>query len=380
MVMAAVFVGPRLRVGLDRPLFADSLRRLAPAPAIAALAIAPLVVSTVALWRSGGYVSQMYLWRSAPAGVDVSTLVLGNPAGWLWRGLPAAAYRAFGIDPIERTAWLGPALVALCAIAVRRRRSTREARLWLVVAAVFGVWALGPRLQAFGHDLHVFLPAVLVRYVPIASNARMPGRAIVVVYLAAAMLAAIGVDALLASGRRRLAVALATLLVLDFLPRGPASYRPDYPDVYRTLAEQRGNGAVVELPIGLRDGFGETGRMDMRILYYQTLHGRPITGGFVARLDPRVIAAYQVHPVLGVLLRLSSGKPLDSQQLLPQTLAGDILRSQNFQFVVLNRRTSPPDLVRYVESGLPLQVLDRDEERTLYAISAPVNAAATRSR
>ena len=51
-------------------------------------------------------------------------------------------------------------------------------------------------------------------------------------------------------------------------------------NLYDVLARQTGPGSVCELPIGLRDGFGELGRLDMRVLYYQTLHGRPITGGF----------------------------------------------------------------------------------------------------
>jgi hypothetical protein len=39
------------------------------------------------------------------------------------------------------------------------------------------------------------LPAILVRYVPFASNARMPGRAIVGVYMALAVLIAISIGA-----------------------------------------------------------------------------------------------------------------------------------------------------------------------------------------
>jgi hypothetical protein len=237
------------------------------------------------------------------------------------------------------------------------------------------MWALGPRLIAFGRELHVFLPAVLLRYLPLASNARMPGRAIVGVYLAAAMLAAIGVDTLLARGRSRLAIALAVLLVLDFLPRSQSLYRPDHPAIYDVLARQTGPGAVCELPMGLRDGFGEIGRLDMRVMYYQTIHRRPITGGFAARLDPRVVRDYITDPVLGVLLRLSGGAAPAAQPALDAALAGESLRARGVRFIMLNREAASADLVRYVERELPLRTIAEENGRTLFEVSVPINAS-----
>lgn len=376
MIAIAVALLPRLRGRIDRGVLAGDLDRLSVPSVVAALLLAPLAMKAVALWRQGGYVTQTYFWRSAPAGIDVGTLLLGNPGGAFWGGVPAGLFEHLRIDGVERVAWLGPGVMALSAAAILRERTRNSVRLWMAIGIAFLVWALGPRLQAFGHDLHVFLPGVLVRYVPLASNARMPGRAVVVVYLAAAMLAALGAQGLLARGRRSLVWGLLAVVILDFLPRQTPFYRPDRPAIYDTIARASGPGSVCELPMGLRDGFGETGRLDMRVLFYQTLHGRPMTGGFVARLDPRVLAAYQVDPVLGVLLRLSAGATLASQQTLPASLAGESLRLQGIRFVVLNRREAAPDLVRYVDSGLPLRAVQEDEERTLYELAAPVNAAA----
>ena len=380
MLIAAAALLPRLRIDIDRAQLRRDTTRLAVPIAVAALLIAPLATAAMSLWRSGGYVTQAYFWRSAPAGVDLATLVLGNPSGALWMNAPAAVYARLHIDVVERVAWLGPGVIALAGAAIRLRRGDRQVTLWTAVALVFGIWALGPRLQAFGRDLHVFLPAVLLRYAPLAANARMPGRATVVVYLAVAVLAAMGFDALVARGRRTLAWTLALLVLLDFLPAAPQFYRPDHPAVYDALAQQDGPGTVCELPMGLRDGFGETGRLDMRTLYYQTIHGRPMTGGFVARLDPRLLRAYEREPVLGVLLRLSGGAPLAAQQLPPPQAAAAALTAQGIRFVMLNRRTAPPDLVRYVESGLPLRALARDGERTLYTVEAPLTAAGSPTR
>jgi hypothetical protein len=375
LITIAVAIGPRLRLRVDRAQLGRDAWMLGLPAAVAAVVLSPLMLAALSLWRTGGYVSQTYFWRSAPAGIDLATLVLGNPTGELWRSGPATLYARLDIDAIERVAWIGPGVLVLAAGAIVWRWNDRAVKLWTVVAVFFGFWALGPRLLAFGRDLQVFLPAVLLRYVPLAANARIPGRAMVVVYLAAAMLAAIGFDALTARGRRTLAWSLAALLLIDYLPRTPEVYRPDHPVIYDTLAQQAGAGALCELPMGLRDGFGETGRLDMRTLYYQTLHGRAMTGGFVARLDPRIVADYQRDPVLGVLLRLSGGALLAGERVLPPTAAGRSLQSEGIRFVMLNRGTSPPDLTQYVESALPLRTVQADGERTLYEVVAPVNAS-----
>src|SRR5258707_831865 len=79
------------------------------------------------------------------------------------------------------------------------------------------------------------------------------------------------------------AIAFLGFLVLDSVPRPTSAFPLDHPAIYDVLLRQSEPGAVCELPIGLRDGFGETGIFDSRTLWYQTIHKRPMTGGFVAR-------------------------------------------------------------------------------------------------
>jgi len=233
---------------------------------------------------------------------------------------------------------------------------------------VFMLWALGPHVVAFGHNLGILLPATLVRYVPIVSNARIPSRAMVVVYLSLAMICALGFSAL--RGRRRTgwAVALLGVFVLDSAPRSTSVYSLDHPAIYDVLLRQPQPGAVCELPIGLRDGFGETGIFDSRTLWYQTIHKRPITGGFVARMTPGLITSYNTAPVLGSLLRLSSGEPLAREPLTTPASAAAALHSQGIRFIVINRDTSPPDLLLYIRLALPLRLLATDGRRELYMV------------
>ena len=70
---------------------------------------------------------------------------------------------------------------------------SEEARRWKVVLGVFAIWALGPFLTIGGFDTGLPLPQALARFVPLVENARMPGRAMVCVYLALGVLMALRV-------------------------------------------------------------------------------------------------------------------------------------------------------------------------------------------
>ena len=336
--------------------------------AIGAILVAPLLIHAIALWQHGDYVTQKYFWRSAPRGVDLATLVLGNPNGFFWQGITARAYARLGIDAIEQVAWLGPGVIGLSVAALAVRHADRRLRPWLWVLIVFGTWALGPSLVAFGHDTRALLPGVLIRYLPVISNARIPARAVVLVYLCAAMLCAIGVTELRRRGRFGVAAVLAALVVLDYLPQPVPVYRLDQPRPYQELARRADQGILCELPLGLRDGFGETGRFDSRVLAYQMIHQHAITGGFVARLSPKLLDAYERSPILGVLLRLSAGTPLAGEAALSRAEGGAALRAAGIRYVMVNKLTAPADLLAYVRTGLPLRVLSEDDERTLYEV------------
>jgi hypothetical protein len=91
-----------------------------------------------------------------------------------------------------------------------------------------------------------------------------------------------------------------------------------------------GRQAVLELPLGIRDGFGETGRFDHRALVFQMTHRQPIAGGFVARLSPRTRLMYESSPALRSLMDFSSANRVDIQ---PET-AADLLALGITQIVV----------------------------------------------
>jgi hypothetical protein len=142
----------------------------------------------------------------------------------------------------------------------------------------------------------------------------------------------------------------------------------DRPAIYDTLRDRVEQGAVCELPLGIRHGLGGNGAFDDRVLFYQTIHQRPLTGGFVARLPASVASAYEADPLLAGLLRLSEGEGEASQPLPDRQLAAERLRALGIAFVVLNRGSASPKLTDYVEQVLPLTLIGEEGSRALYLV------------
>lgn len=335
------------------------------APILIVVVLSPLLWHTVTAARAGSYVTQRYLWRSAPSGIDLTTLMAGNPSSALYGRYVRPIYQAWSVNLVEHVAWIGPGVVALTLIGLK---ATRGATRWLLPLTVFGLWAIGPSVQVLGSATPLWMPAVLVRWIPIVANARIPARAIVVVYLACAMLAAYGVQFLLANRRTALASGLLALVLLDLAPAPPPIVILPRPGIAAAMEADATAGAVLHVPFGLRDGFGETGRLDPQAMWLQTIHHRPIVGGFVARLPPGIADRYLDMPVIGSLLRLSSGERLTTSEIDRDRAVANSLAAEGFRYVLVNRLLANTDLQRYVERVFPFAAPIRDGEYILLSL------------
>jgi hypothetical protein len=370
LAIAAAVLRWRLRLRIERRQDAPALwpRPLTVALATCLVLIAPLIWMGAELVLDGGYATQRLAWRTAPGGVDLATLVAGPPFHPILGDAVRGLYARIGIDAMESSAWLGISACVLALRAVRMRPLDKAARLWTTAGVVFFVWALGPFLTVAGANTWLILPQQFVRYVPVVGNARMPARALIVVSLAMAVLAACW-----AARRSSRVVVLAAILACAELTGAPlAVARLDVPAVYRALAREPG-GLVLELPFGLEDGFGEIGDFDQRTLVYQTVHGHPMTGGFAARLSPVVRRQYEDHPVLGALLRLSERRVQTDPPYVgdadapPCAQAMSTLAASGFRFLVIDRNRMPPALAAYI-ADWPLVPLAASGGRELFRL------------
>jgi hypothetical protein len=327
-----------------------------------AMLILPILIAAVRLWRAGDYESQVYFWRSAPPGIDVGALIAGNPIGLLTGTFTKALYQRLGIDPVESAVWLGVAPLALLAFVLSRREVVQNMRIYLWIGFVFLVWALGPYLRVFGYNTAFMLPQTLLRFVPVLANARIPGRAFVVVALMLALVGALALVSFESSTRQRLSTMAVALVIFDFWP-APHAWMPiDRPHLYDTLRELP-TGNVLEIPMGIRDGFGEHGKLDHMTLFYQTIHGQRMVGGFVARLGKRIKTAYESDPIFRPLLDLSEGKLVEAP---PASCRDSLACAVNY--VVIDDTAASPDLVKFVNDTFAMTPVERGDHRTLYEV------------
>ena len=357
---------PQIRVRTASPDVRSAVTIASLIAAVFAVLASPLLWEAARLLLRGEYVTQQYGWRSIPRGVDALAPLAGHPLHPLFGGAAARAYGAFGQDYVETIGWIGLVPLVLLAASVRApadssRPSTRDMRIWRVVALVFAVWALGPFLTVAGYDTGLKLPAILLRFVPLVENARMPGRAMVVVFMAIAVLLAVH----LASARGRLASAgvqwlLAAAIAFEYWAGPLPLTMLDRPKVYESLAAA-GPGAVCEAPMGIGDGLGiGVGSQDRRVLFYATQHEHPLVGGYVGRMPADAHARYERTPVAATLLAASDGAapapPFD------RDVAGAPCR-----YLVLHRAGSPAAVISYVEN-LPATEIAASDGLVLYRL------------
>jgi hypothetical protein len=246
-----------------------------------AIGAAPLLWQALQLIVRGEYVSQEYGWRSVPRGVDLLAPLLGHPLHPLMAAVSRPVYAALGQNAVEAVGWLGIVPIVLLVVTRRAHRNgiDAEAVTWRIVAIGFAIFALGPFLTIGGFDTGLKLPELALRYVPLAANARMPGRAIAGVYLALGVLVAMSLQR--STGRLRSPAVqwLLILLVAFEYWDAPIRLTPlDRPGVYGVLAAAP-SGAVCEVPFGIGDGLSVgVGSQARIILYYATLHEHPLAG------------------------------------------------------------------------------------------------------
>jgi hypothetical protein len=328
-----------------------------------AVLVLPLIVQAFRLALSGRYVTQTYFWRSAPRGVDALAPLMGHPFHPGYGGVVTWLYQALRLDRIEAIGWIGVVPLVILLMSRGKWLDAEEARRWKIVLIVFVVWALGPYLTLAGFDTGLPLPQTLARFVPLVENARMPGRAMVCVYLALGVLMALRLGAVgrVAPGFSPATVwLLIALLFLDYLHAPIPLTALNRPAVYEQLASIDDTGSVIEVPFGIGDGL-TTGRgsQDRRVLYHATIHGHPVVGGYIGRMPPGVAQAYEAMPVVGNLLRVSNGEEAVDEPAPPVL---------PFRYLVLNTNTASAALLDYVRQTLDMDLISSGEGLELYAV------------
>ena len=212
------------------------------------------------------------------------------------------------------------------------------------------------------------MPSTLAHIVPIVDNARIPGRAMAMTHLSLVVLIAAALASRVSPGpSTRWLCLVGALAIVESVAAPLPLTALGVPGAHATIAASPAAGTVLTVPFGIRDGFGEKGSLEHDALYGQTIHSRPLAGGFVARLPPPVWSWYQEREPYRTLLALSTPGAV-SAPLPDCTAAIAGLREAAVRFVVLYHGDASPALTELVETRLPLVRIADDGRRVLFAV------------
>jgi hypothetical protein len=286
---------------------------------------------------------------------------------------------------LENTAYLGLMPLLLAAAGLAGRWRDRAVRCWAGVALASLIFSLGPFPTVAGTPYPaIALPFRLLAAVPVLNNFRSPNRFVVCLTLAVAILAGLGLARWLrgeggAGWGKRLALGGVTgLIVFEFLAIPMPLLSGTVPEVYARIARERGEGVVLEVPLGRAAAFASVGTFFQAQMYWQTAHGRPIIGGLVSRAAASRVLALREEPILASLLDLQAGLDLSPSRLREdRERAPELIARLNLRWVLVHPPFYRGRVERYLRAVLPLEPLaDQDGIAAYRVVRAPTGIAA----
>ena len=224
---------------------------------------------------------------------DIAEFLVPNPASPLWGSWAEAQLNRINPPGIINTV-VSFDYVLLVLAGIGLVLCWREGRFWAIVGAVFWVFALGPQLKLFGQVTTIRLPYLALFQLQIVQISRFPARFYLITLLCMAILAALGVAALLRRQpprRQRATASIAILaLLIELWPAPRYTETLSQPPSFYTDGTLASAGAVIEQP-----------NVSNRGMYFQILHGRPIIWGELSRDNPTddLVTAFRNGPPTG---------------------------------------------------------------------------------
>lgn len=232
----------------------------------------------------------MYLMRTDPLldahnpnsfSLDLFALFVPGET-WRFNQLTKGYWSNLPLALSEASVYLGWAVILLLGyLWIKRRETQYTISVWFLLAGFFFLMALGPVLQVNGKVVYegVMPYTLLEKILPFLKLSGVPVRMVVMVTLAASVLSAMAVTLIPKSPRGRMfALLVIVLLFIESLPASLPATSTDVPAYVTALAELPDDGGVLD----------QAAPTKYLQLYYQTMHGKPMAFGYVARTPSSV--------------------------------------------------------------------------------------------
>jgi hypothetical protein len=352
-------------------------RRLATALALFMFGFAPLLalggpdLLSPGLGTAGG-------WGGATGfQADILAFITPSPLHPLLGPLVQPITGQFKGGIAEATIFAGYVPLALGLIAAVTLRHTEPwVRFWTVCLVVFFLLSLGPFPRILGRGIRLIaLPYQLIMRAPILTHFRVPSRLDIMVMLSLAVLAAFACHRLRGrftsgAGRSLFSLGVVLTVAFEYLAIPFPTFKPSVPKIYRQIAREPETFTVLEIPVGWRDGIRRVGIFPSSQLYHQTVHGKRIVGGYIARVPNRTIEALAARPLLKHFLELQDGHLTAGGGTRDQTLLLlDDLKALQVRYVILHAPFNRSPVRDYVEGALPVETVAEEVDWVAYRVT-----------
>ncbi|MBC7251079.1 MAG: hypothetical protein H5T62_12440 [Anaerolineae bacterium] len=329
---------------------------LALAAVVCAALIAPLLIPIVREHLSAGGAGYALPAQLSKEPADLLAYFTPSRLHPLWGQRVVGIYQRFTAND-RWIAFVGYGVLALSVYAALRR--VRGSGLWLTGAVGFALLALGRDLTIGGvAHADLFMPYRLVDDIILFRMLRHPDRFNLMVMLCLAMVVGLAwadlVRRLPGRTQNVALVALTGLILGEYLALPYPTTEPTVSPFYHQLARDPADYAIIDLPMGRQRA--------KKYMYFQTIHGKRLVEGMVARTPPEAYAFIEADPLLRLL---RSGRPVDSLSF-DVAAHRQALAEQGFRYFVLHKDYLPAKTLESWRLLLGPESVYEDDELIVY--------------
>lgn len=347
------------------------------------LILTPWILSVYQLIKSEGLVKMPGLGGAITLSADIFNFVTPSEYNPIYEALfnKIASlgpifykYNNFFLNSWEKFAYPGIIVVFTYFIVIVLKLFKKlPSSLWnsikpyFIISLIFALLALGPFLKIFnrwfinldGVAVVIPLPFLIFHYIPILSTLRAASRFTPMFIFLASIISAYTIDFILKKINSRKSLIFTGLFLVFFIDQLyviPTKLNQEIPKkIYQSL-KNKNQGTVLEIPLTVRDGFRYLGFVHaIQPMAGQLIHGKPIIGGYIARVSDKVFEGYSKTKFISYLAKIidkGNYNPFKEEPKEPNVFA------YPYSFVTINKEIESFN-IKYV-------ILKTDEKYSKY--------------
>lgn len=307
---------------------------------ISFLGLIPLTIENILTAVSNENFLKLDPFEAVTFSTDLLSFFLPSVLHPVFGGLTKDIYGNFSGNIFENTTFIGYTVILLSLFATYRLKENKSVKFWSISALFFSLMSLGPLLHVNGNTsftvFHTTIPLphlALYYLIPFLDNCRTTGRFFVIASLAFAVLTGYGISEFLKankSNKKMAAIVISSLIIFEYLAIPVPVSTVNKPSFYEEISQDKENYALLEIPATLKYEAG------VNLIYYQTIHGKPVVGNWAARFPSNARNFELNTPVVRELTYLQPFTVDILNQDINQ-VGTSILNHYNISYIVLHQ-------------------------------------------